>query len=144
MAKAGSSMFERWRRLDAERRRLLVRAALTLAAASVSVAFLPFRRAIRFGSVGARRGRARLSTDECVWAIETAARYVPLRTMCIEKGLAAQRMLRSSGADARLHYGARHEPESGKLEAHVWVSLDGSTIIGAERAADFAEVATYA
>ena len=140
---AKSNILQRWQRLERGRRRLLVRAALTLAAASAGVALLPFRRAIRFGSVEPRTGRATLSTDECVWAVETAARYLPLRTMCIEKGLAVQRLLRQSGADARLHYGARQDPQNGRLAAHVWVSLDGAIVIGGEEAASFAEVAVY-
>lgn len=89
------------------------------------------------------RGRERWRAEECVWAVETASRYLPLRTMCIEKGLAVQRLLRRSGAVARLHYGARHDPQTGKLQAHVWVSLDGAILIGGEDAAGFAEVATY-
>jgi hypothetical protein len=63
--------------------------------------------------------------------------------MCIEKGLAVQRLLRSSGVDARLHYGARHAPKTGKLEAHVWVTVAGEVIFGGEEAAAYAELARY-
>jgi hypothetical protein len=63
--------------------------------------------------------------------------------MCIEKGLTAQRMLRSGGVDAILHYGARHRPGSGRLEAHVWISVGGETVMGGEQAANFAELATF-
>ena len=140
---AKSTILRRWQRVGGDRRRLLVRAALVLAAASAAVALLPFRRAIRFGSVGRGRGRAQFRANEYVWAVETAARYLPLRTMCIEKGLAVQRLLRRSGSDARLHYGARHDPETGRLQAHVWVSLDDVIVIGGDDSSRFAEVATY-
>ena len=140
---AKPSILQRWQRLGRDRRHLLVRAAVTLAAASVGVAVLPFDRAIRFGSVERRPGRALSKADECVWAVETAARYLPLRAMCIEKGLAVPRLLRRSGVDARLHYGARHDPQTRKLEAHVWVSVNGALVIGGEEAANFAEVTTY-
>jgi hypothetical protein len=63
--------------------------------------------------------------------------------MCIEKGLAVQRLLRSGGVDAVLHYGARHSPETGRLEAHVWVTADGQPIIGAEEAPQFAEIVSF-
>jgi hypothetical protein len=63
--------------------------------------------------------------------------------MCSEKGLAAQRRLRRGGIDARLHYGARHDPASGKLEAHVWVTVDGLSVVGGEEAKDFAELESY-
>lgn len=142
MSRKVPGVLQRWRRLDAERRALLVHAAVVLAGASAAVALLPFERAIRFGSI--RRGRvANIDPGKYVWAVETAANYLPLRTMCIEKGLAAQRLLRRAGADARLHYGARHHPQTGKLEGHVWVSIDCINVIGGEEADAFAEVATY-
>lgn len=129
-------------RMDPARRRLVLRAAMVLSAASAAVALLPFRQAIRFGSVplGARSG---VAPEACVAAVEASARRLPWRTMCIEKGLATQRLLRRGGADARLHYGARHDPATGKLEAHVWVSIDGIIVIGGEEARGFAKVATY-
>ena len=131
----------RFSRLDPRRRRLLTRACLTLSVASAIVALLPFRRALRFGAVPV--GKSRIDLNECIWAIEAAAPRLPWRAMCIERGLAAQRMLRRGGFEAVLHYGIRHRPPSGKLEAHVWVSVDGRTFIGGEEAPLFAEVATY-
>lgn len=119
-----------------------MRAAVVLSAASAAVALLPFRKAIRLGLVSARKGD-RLSTDDCVWAVTAAARRLPWRTKCIEKGLATQRILRSTGVDAILHYGASHHSDTGKLEAHVWVTVDGRPIIGGEEATEFAAVATY-
>jgi hypothetical protein len=136
-----SSPLVRLRRLPVTQKRLLLRAILCLTAASAAVALLPFRRAIRFGSVPLRHHR--VSAEEAVWAIEAAARRLPWRAMCIEKGLAVQRILRSAGAEAILHYGARHHPDTGGLEAHVWVTVDGRAVIGGEEAADFALVASY-
>jgi hypothetical protein len=133
--------FARLRRLSGKRRRLLARATGLLAVASVGVALLPFRRAIRFGSVPLGRNRG-LGLDDAVWAIEAAARRLPLRTACIEKGLAVQHMLRSAGVDALLHYGARHS-DTGKLEAHVWVTVHGHAVIGGSEAAQFPLIATY-
>ena len=132
----------RFRRLGSERRRLLARAVVTLSAASAAVAWLPFRRAIRFGLAGA--GQTPISAaEDCVWAVEAAARRLPWRTMCIEKGLAVQRLLRAGGIDARLHYGVRQQAETAGLNAHVWVTVDGRAIIGGEEADGFAEVASY-
>jgi Transglutaminase-like superfamily len=137
-----SSPLVRLRRLSGERRRLLLRAAILLSGASAVVALLPFPRAIRFG-LGPLGRRQPVAVEEIVSAIQAAARRLPWRTMCIEQGLAAQRMLRSAGTDAILHYGARHHLETGKLEAHVWVTVDGRAVIGGEEAADFALVASY-
>jgi hypothetical protein len=135
-------LLTRFYQLPRRRREVLLRAVVVLTAASAAVAVLPFRTAIRFGLVPLGR-RGTLTIDECVWAVEAAARRLPWRAVCIEQGLGAQRMLRAAGVDAVLHYGARHSEESGKLQAHVWVSVDGKTIIGGEEAAGFAEIATY-
>ena len=140
--KSPASAMMRLRRLSPERRRILPRTVMVLTAASAAVAFLPFRKALQLGCV-ALVTRARLSVGDCVWAVEAAARRLPWRTKCIEQGLAVQRLLRQSGVDARLHYGARHHPQSGKLEAHVWVTVGSETIIGGEEAAGFAEIAAY-
>jgi hypothetical protein len=135
------SPITRLRRLSGDEKRLLLRAAGFLCLASAAVAFLPFRKAIRLGSIplGTRKG----SLHQQVWAVEAAARRLPWRTVCIEKGLVLQRLLRSSGVAALLHYGARNDPDSGKLEAHVWVTVDGVPVIGGEQASDFAAIAAY-
>ena len=132
----------RYQRLPGTRRRLLPRAVLTLTLASVAVALCPFPRAIRFGSVTLSR-RSKILADDIVWAIEAAARRLPWRTVCLQRGLASQHMLRSAGIDAVLHFGARHEPKSRDLEAHVWVTVDGHPVIGGEQAIGFASVATF-
>ena len=131
-----------YQRLPKARRRLLPRAMITLAAASATVALLPFRRAIRFGCAEGGR-RREVSSDDVVWAVETVSRRMPWRTVCLQKGLAVQYMLRAAGVDARLHYGARHEPTSRDLEAHVWVTVGGRAVIGGEGAGGFAAVATF-
>jgi len=132
----------RFYRLSRQRRATLLRAVLTLTAASAAVAILPFRTAIRFGSIGLKRGPD-LTVEDCVWAIEAASRRLPWQTMCIQKGLAAQRLLRGRGVNAVLHYGARRTVGPAQLEAHVWVSIDDNTIIGGEEAPGFAEVAVF-
>jgi hypothetical protein len=139
MSKTG--LLQQLRRLSSAQRRLLLRASALLGFASVAVALLPFRRAIRFGLVPLSGGGA--SVADCVWAVEAASRRLPWRTLCIEKGLVVQRLLRSHGVNAILHYGARHHPRSGKLEAHVWVTVDGRAVIGGAAAQDFALIATY-
>lgn len=129
-------------RLPRERRRILLRALAVLTGASAAVAFLPFRNAIGFGSVSVKP-RPRVTPEDCVWAVEAAAQRLPWRTMCIEKGLAVQRLLRHGGVDAVLHYGARHVGDLGKIEAHVWVSVAGTIVIGGEEAREFAEVRAF-
>jgi hypothetical protein len=121
--------------------RLLLRAGLWLTAASGAVAFLPFRRAIRLGCVELA-GDRNLAIDDYRWAVEAASRRLPWRTMCIEKGVALQRLLRRAGVDAVLHYGVR-AGEGGAPDAHVWVCVDGEPVIGGGEAKGFVEVANY-
>ena len=143
MQRTRANTLKRLQRLGPQRQGLLVRAALALSAASGAVALLPFDRAIRLGSVPLGRGRNQLRADDCVWAVEAVAWRLPWRTMCIEKGLAVQRLLRRAGTHARLHYGARHHPQTGKLEAHVWVTVGDKIVIGGNEAAGFAEVGAF-
>ena len=132
----------RFQHLGRRRRRLLIDAALALCLASTALALLPFRRAILLGSVELGTDRT-ARVEDCIWAVEAAARWLPWRTVCIQHGLAAQRLLRRAGIDARLHYGARHEPGTAKLQAHVWVTVDGKAVIGGSEAANFAEIAAF-
>jgi hypothetical protein len=144
MQKSGAPVVERFRRLSRERQSLLIEAAYELAVASAAVATLPFRRAIARGSTPLAPVRSGAATvHSLVWAVETAARRLPWRSVCIEQGIAAQRMLRRRGIDARLHYGASNQGASGKLEAHVWVTVDRIPVIGGAEAERFAEIAAY-
>jgi hypothetical protein len=142
--KSGAPVFTRFRRLGRERQSLLIEATVELALASAAVALLPFRRAIVRGSTPLGKAGDRAGMVEIlVWAIEAAARRLPWRTLCIEQGLAAQRMLRRRGIDARLHYGARNDHSASRLEAHVWVTVGDVPVIGGSEAARFAAIATY-
>ena len=127
-------------RLEPGRRLLLMEAAATLALAAAALALLPFKRAIRIGAVPLRRDSP-ADAYEVVAAIETAALRLPWRNVCIHKGIAAQRMIRRRGLDARLHYGIGKD--DGRLAAHVWVSLDGVPVIGGEEADAFAPVGAF-
>jgi hypothetical protein len=137
-----SNPIARYHRLPGARRRLLLRAALTLTFASAAVALQPFRKAIRLGSIALRRQRPN-SPEDIIWAVEATARRMPWRTVCLQKGLAAQRMLRANGIDARLHYGVRHASADRDLEAHVWVTVGERPVIGGEEAVGFAALASF-
>lgn len=126
-------------RLTSVRRRLLARALVTVALASAAVSMLSFKHSLSFGRVPLGDGPGP-SIEDAVWAVEAAAARLPLRTMCIEKGLAVQRLLRRGGIAAQLHFGARLDPDDRALKAHVWVSVDGNVVIGGEVAAGFAEI----
>ena len=137
---------ERLRQLGWRQRLLLVEAMALLAAASVAIKLLPFRRAVKLGAHDTtsmpRSGDQAALVSEARWSVEAAARRLPWRAVCFQQGIALQSMLRRRGIDARLHYGVRYEA-SNALEAHVWI-CDGDTIvIGGEQAPKFKLLAVY-
>ncbi|WP_420030932.1 lasso peptide biosynthesis B2 protein [Sphingomonas flavescens] len=120
---------------------LLAEAVVHLLRAWSAVRFLPFRWAVTSGS--ARVGKKpSADADRLAWAVSAAGAHVPWRAVCLEQGLALQRMLRRRGVDARLQYGIGHS-NAGELQAHVWVSVGDRIVIGGEQAPDFKCVATY-
>lgn len=129
-------------RFPAHRKALLLEAAATLTLVSAALSLLPFKRAIRLGSVPLGRPSA-VPADDIVWAIEAAAGRLPWRNVCIHTGIAVQRMLRRRGFDATLLYGIGNDRERDGLAAHVWVSLDGVPVIGGEEARSYAPVGAF-
>jgi hypothetical protein len=136
---------DRMRRLGWRGMALVAEAGAVLAVAAAAVHLMPFRHAIRFGSGGSPDPGATLHMDELrriERSVDQAAARVPWRTVCLQKGLALQWMLRRRGIDARLHYGIGKD-EAGALCAHVWVSAGPTLLIGSEQAPRFRTVATY-
>lgn len=133
-------LLSRFWQLPSERQTLLLEATATLALASAALSLLPFKRAIRLGSIPLGELAAGTS-DDVTWAIEKVAPRLPWRNMCIQKGIAAQRMLRRRGFDAILQYGIGNDGDT--LSAHVWVNLDGVPVIGGEEARAFAPVGAF-
>ena len=124
-------------------RLLVVEAVAALAFASAALATLPFRRAIRIGSLPlSSAAERRVSPVRAAAAVRRAARLVPWRAVCIQQGLALQWLLRKRGVEGLLHYGIR-VAEDGVLQAHVWVDVDGQTVIGSEEAPKFKRIATF-
>jgi hypothetical protein len=140
-----SAKIIRFVRLGRRRQCLLAEALVALAASSVAVRFLPFRRAIRIGSHklsgSESSNRSEVIRDAC-WSIEAVAAAAPWRIVCLQKGIALQWMLRRRSIDARLHYGIAKEGAE-TLQAHVWVAVDGELVMGGEIANGFCSVATF-
>ena len=138
-----ASPLQRFVRIRAHNRWLLAQAGAALTIAALFVTLLPFRKAIVAGC--RRPGKPPKDESEArriTWAIGRVAEALPWRALCLHQGLAAQWLLRQHGFDARLRYGIGLADGVG-LAAHVWVTLDGETILGADVATDFREVANY-
>ncbi|HYE27119.1 MAG TPA: lasso peptide biosynthesis B2 protein [Allosphingosinicella sp.] len=122
---------------------LFAEALATLAVASAAIALLSFRRVAAAASAPARDGaRSDAQTVRRVrGAVQGWARRVPWRTVCFQRGLALHWMLRRRGVRSVLLYGARRDGDG--LAAHVWVEVDGETVIGGEEAPNFACLARF-
>ncbi|HEX6377294.1 MAG TPA: lasso peptide biosynthesis B2 protein [Allosphingosinicella sp.] len=116
-------------------------AALTLA--SLAIAVLPFRRVAAAASAPVRSAApadARI-IRRVRSAVRAWSRRVPWKTVCFQRGLALHWMLRRRGIGSVLLYGARREGDG--LAAHVWVDVEGETVIGGEEAPSFACLARF-
>lgn len=122
---------------------LLAEALTALTLASLAIALLPFRKVAAAASV---RGPEKAGVDsEMVrrvrGAIQGWGRRVPWKAVCFQRGLALHWMLRRRGIPSVLLYGVRHRDDG--LAAHVWVDVDGVTVIGGEEAPTFACLARF-
>jgi hypothetical protein len=143
------SLASDWRRLRQiawRDRLLLAETVAVVAAASLAVRLLPFRRVVTAATrgQGAGRGGAASSAEiaRARWAVEACARRLPWKIVCFQKGVAMQTLLRRRGIPTELHYGVAQDLERG-LSAHVWVSHAGETIIGGDRADEYTCLATF-
>lgn len=120
-------------------------AAAVLALASVAIRFTPFRvlmKSAEWGRVHDEPGRVDwIAASRLASAVESASRRLPWRTVCFQKALALQWLLRWRGIPSVLHFGISQGEE--RLSAHVWVSLEGTILIGEASADSHAEVATF-
>jgi hypothetical protein len=122
---------------------MLAEGLAVLALASLAIAVLPFRTIAAAASLTARKPA---STD---WrtvrrvrgAVQGWSRRVPWKAVCFQRGLALHWMLRRRGIPSVLLYGARRDADG--LAAHVWVDVEGETVIGGEEAPGFACLARF-
>ena len=76
------------------------------------------------------------------WAVEAAARHLPLSLTCLPQALAATWMLQARGFAPRMHYGVA-AAEIGGFEAHAWVELDGIPVVGHRVAPHFTRLTSF-
>lgn len=130
-----------------EEYRLAAEAWLWLGLARFAVVTLPFRAIVRLIRQGGSRrggidGRQGEPVDAIVLAIDRASHRAPFRAKCFERGLAGHWMMYWRGIPTRFHYGIAQGGPDG-LNAHVWISHHGRVVLGAETAANFAEVGAW-
>jgi Transglutaminase-like superfamily len=142
-----TNLWDRFARHPAERRRLLVEAALRLMLARLLLLCLPFRRLAPMFTRNVKetgsenRERNRILID-VVWAVEAAAAHLPGKTVCFPRAMAAQSMLYRRGIITTLYYGAASKPGGG-LIAHVWLQDGPVGVLGMPEPYTFCVLARF-
>jgi len=115
--------------LKPRERRLLVQAALLLAATRIALWTLPF--AYVCGRFNRRRAAApdlaAFPVKRLAWAVEVAARRIP-RASCLTQALVLQGLLGRSGRESCVHIGVAKKT-AGRFESHAWVECGGEILI---------------
>lgn len=145
------NLFAKFRRRTWHERRLLFEALAELWRAKSLIHLTPFRR------LAPKLGRQQMETAakdlpakrevavEVSWAVQAAARHVPLGFVCLPQAIAAQRMLRRRGIATTLYLGiapdnARHEA----ITAHAWLRAGDKIVTGEVEARRHRVLATFA
>jgi hypothetical protein len=133
-----------FRTLSGTDRRLLIEACIRILVARVALKLLPFARVISL-LVAPNHGGA--PADQALirrvrWAIETAARHLPLSLTCLPQAFAALGMLQARGLAPQMHYGVA-ACKAGGFEAHAWVELEGMPVVGQREAPRFERLTSF-
>ena len=118
--------------LPSEEKRIFLYALTLLVHSRFSLQFKQFKNVVKHFSKKAaaqQHGQVSSTSSARVAALLNAAsRFIPAPT-CLSKALAGSVLFRSCGYQTVLHIGVTRENGSA-LEAHAWLTLDGSVIVG--------------
>jgi Transglutaminase-like superfamily len=116
------------RQLPRRDKRLVLKTLLLLWRVQLSVWFNPVWTLETYHHLPIQRSHPRRApVYQLLWAVQTAARFVPNVTSLTE-ALAAKALLAGYGYDSRLHVGVT---KTGRvLEGHAWLSQGGDTLLG--------------
>ena len=110
---------------------LFLRALLLLVHSRFSIQFKQFKNVVRhFSRKAASQQSAKansISSSRVAALLNAASRFIPAPT-CSSKILAGPVLFKSCGYQTQLHIGITRE-EGCMLEAHAWLTLDGSVIV---------------
>ncbi len=123
------TLLRKFRSLNPGERSLLLRTVLLVAFLRAALCLLPF---VRLKDYLARRAahhpiRQDIPVAHLVWAVRTAAAYIP-RATCLTQALAAKYQLECSGRCARIHIGVAKE--NAQFRAHAWLECEGEVVLG--------------
>ena len=126
---------KRFSRLTKQERSLVVQAVLATSVIRLSLALVPLRTVQRLAVAIGWRSDEPFSADRIVWAVRSAARFVPGST-CLVQALAAHSLLIRHGYNPLLTIGVAKN-ENNRLGAHAWVTCNDEVLIGGHEAANY-------
>jgi hypothetical protein len=115
---------DRWRRLTAHEKILVVRAAAAVAAMSIGLRTVGLKRMLRAAEDAQQTAEGSADYAAVVAAVERAGRYVPGGT-CLAQSLGLTWMLRTRGIAAHVRVGVQTDRG---FHAHAWVEVNGVAV----------------
>lgn len=85
----------------------------------------------------------RALTSKISWAVQTGARYIPLRLVCLPQAMAASTMLSRRGIDSTLYLGVKLD-KANALTAHAWLRTGLKWVTGGKARHGQSVVACFA
>jgi hypothetical protein len=113
--------------LGAADRRLLLKAARSLAAYRVALWVLSWRRVAAIRPSPSKSPASQVSIERLESAVRAASRAIP-RCTCLTRALALHHLLSRAGYESSIYFGVAKTPARG-FEAHAWVEHDGVTLL---------------
>jgi len=143
----------RFAQLGYRKRLLLAEAVFGLVAARLALVFISFPRLTRrFGilvsATDPRLLQASGDPDQVSiavdvgWAVTRAARYVPLKAVCLPQAMVAHRMLQRRGVASVMRFGAVRV-EAKPLDTHAWLDAAGVKVTGYPVGEHLTEIACF-
>ena len=126
---------KRFLHLSKQERLLVFQAVFAMYLIRLSLALFSLRTVHRLAVNITWRCDESLSADRIVWAVRSAARFVPGST-CLVQALAAQALLMRYGYRTLLTIGVAKN-ENNRLGAHAWVTCEDEVLIGGHEAANY-------
>lgn len=130
---------------------LFLEALLTLTWVKLLVHTVPFRRLSRhLGQPQAKTPDAIPAHERAIavdisWAVQAAARHVPLGFVCLPQAIAAKWMLRRRGIASTLYLGVAFDTKDRtEMLAHAWLRAGDKILTGAAEAARHHALASFA
>lgn len=135
---------------DRADRALFFEALRELIRAKILIHTIPFRKlAPQLGRLGEETPPAISPAERAVavkisWAVQCAARYVPVGFVCLPQAIAAQRLLRRRGLASTLYLGVAPDRKSPQnITAHAWLRAGDKILTGEQEAITHRELARF-